>query len=393
MSAHPSRHRRPTSGALALFVAFLLLAVGLVLAPVALAAGGGISGTVTAADGGAPIEGIEVCAFPLGPESSEGEELKCVFTNAGGEYDITGLATGSYEVEYFSPASSSLNYITQYYNDRSNFNEADPVAVTSPTTTTGIDAQMSEGGRIGGTVTDAATGADLQALVCVFVHGGREVPVGCAEANTHGEYLTPALPAGEYDLGFVEAGYELQYYNGKATFAESTPVAIVVSAVTPGVNAALRRTPSPTPPHQTLLPPAPGGGAAATPIVPPAPAIAASPPAPVPLVKVLGAKLLAGRALPVRLQCANAICQGTIELTTQVFLRHRSGRHTVSRRETLVLARGSFHLIAGKSATVALRLTPAGRARLAHAKRHPLNGDLVLSLQGGGTSTKSVLAG
>src|SRR5271154_931913 len=57
-----------------------------------LQAGGRITGIVTSASTGAPVQAVEVCA-----RAAPGE---CALTNARGDYTISGLATGSYNVEF-----------------------------------------------------------------------------------------------------------------------------------------------------------------------------------------------------------------------------------------------------------------------------------------------------
>ncbi len=74
----------------------------------------------------------------------------------------------------------------------------------------------------------------------------------------------------------------------------------------------------------------------------------------------------------------------------QIVVKHRKGKKTVSRKETLVLAKGSYSLAAGKSGTLVLHLTAAGKARLAHVKHHPLTAKLAVSVKGAKTTVKSV---
>lgn len=57
-----------------------------------------------------------------------------------------------------------------------------------------------------------------------------------------------------------------------------------------------------------------------------------------------------------------------------------------------MLATGSFSLAEGNDGSVLLRLTAAGRQKLTHARRHPIVAKLILSVKGGHTTTKSVLA-
>ncbi len=75
----------------------------------------------------------------------------------------------------------------------------------------------------------------------------------------------------------------------------------------------------------------------------------------------------------------------------QVVVRHRKGHRTVSHRQTLVLAKGTFSIAAGQSSAVVLHLTAAGRKQLAHVKPHPLKVKLALSLTGRAAQGQVVL--
>ncbi|HEY7829075.1 MAG TPA: carboxypeptidase regulatory-like domain-containing protein [Solirubrobacteraceae bacterium] len=438
------------------FASLLTVALSLGLAASALAASGSgeISGTVIDALSKSPIKGIEVCAFP---HSSGNESFACAKTHANGEYTIEGLASDEYEVEFFSPPESALNYVTQYYNGKANFTESNLVSVVSPGATPGIDAELSEGGRISGRVTDASTGAGISALVCFFRLNATFV--GCGEAGANGEYISPPLANGEYSVEFFAGrNYVAQVYNGHSALSEANPVLVTVPNTTTGINVALQPAIVPAPPVN-VTPPAISGAPAVgatlacanglwtgtpppsftyrwlrdgTPIpgatessykiqgadeghtlscevtarnsnggksaasagvaVPAPPPPPPPPPPPSPLVKILGSKLVvSGKTLPVHIQCTNATCQGTIELTLQLVIKHHRGHRTTSRHETLVLAKGAYNLTQGTSANVKLRLTSTGRKRLAHvSKRHPFTGKLVLTLQGGAASTASV---
>jgi hypothetical protein len=74
----------------------------------------------------------------------------------------------------------------------------------------------------------------------------------------------------------------------------------------------------------------------------------------------------------------------------QIVTKHRKGKKTISHKETLVLAKSAYSLAAGKTGTIVLRLTAAGKKRLAHAKHHPVTTKLILFVQGGTTITESV---
>lgn len=226
------------------------IALLLVLAPGALAAEstGRISGTVTKAVGMEGIEGIEVCAFGTSGELEEPSVELCATTGAGGSYIISGLPSGEYDVEFAAPFESSLNYITQYYEDKPSFAEAQPVPV-GVGATSGIDAKMQEGGRIKGVVTEFTESEDNIPLgnieVTAYEIGESKFPVGSATTNASGEYTIAGLVSGNYKVEFSVASesglnFVTQYYKDKTSLAAATPVAVVQGEITETIDAELR---------------------------------------------------------------------------------------------------------------------------------------------------------
>ncbi len=410
--------------------------------------GGQISGRVTSASNGLPIEGIEVCA------SLMEEAPACVLSDANGEYTIKELATGEYLVEFAVPFESSLNYITQYWDGTTSFSKATPVSVTSSSTVSGIDAELAKGGQISGRVTDASTGAALPgALVCatgLTFEAGR-----CSITGSGGEYVISGLPSGAYEVFFFDgASYRPQYYNAKSASSEANPVDVSTGSVTEGIDAALEYLSRPvnTAPPTISGTPAVGGNltcsngswtASPSPSfayswlrdgalietstvggytvqaadeghtltckvtarntrgttsalstglaipIPPPPVPAPVPPAPT--VTIASSRLLVSRReTSVRLECNQAECRGTVELTVQIETSHRVGHKHVVHKTKLVLAKGSFSLPTGARATVVLHLTVAGIERLRSARSHPLAAQITVSIQGGTTTNEKV---
>jgi hypothetical protein len=103
---------------------------------------GEITGVVTVAPSGAPVDGVEVCA------RTETDFSECVRTNASGEYTIKGVA-GVYSVEFYgyescTPSCASLPYKDQYYNGIYNAEGAESVTVAPGATVSGINARLAE---------------------------------------------------------------------------------------------------------------------------------------------------------------------------------------------------------------------------------------------------------
>jgi len=207
----------------------------------ALAAGSGsIAGTITDASSGLPIEGAEACAYGDGAPS-------CAVSDASGAYKVTELAPGNYKA-WFS--DSGDGYLEQYFDDTTEWWNAELVSVTSGNTTAGIDAALEKSGSVGGTVTDAGTGEPVAGInVCAERTSGNSY--NCETSGPDGTYTISGLRPGSYKVsfrsGWIETGpgeyepvsYVRQYYDGKATEGAADPVSVAAGATSTGIDAAM----------------------------------------------------------------------------------------------------------------------------------------------------------
>jgi len=242
--------RKRESGGRRWALAVLLgcVALLLVLAPTALAAGTGkISGTVISAASKADLEHIEVTVY-----EAEGKELLVgsAITEAKGEYAVTGLKSGSYTVVFYPVYGSGLNFVPQYYENTPFFKKAKPIKVVEGETKKGINATMQEGGEMSGTVTDAGTHKPLAGAGVVAYPNPlgniAEAFRGHAVTNTNGEYTIFGLEPGEYIIEFESPGgsggeYIGQFYNGQSSPTRASHVTAAQGEITPGIDAALVR--------------------------------------------------------------------------------------------------------------------------------------------------------
>jgi hypothetical protein len=206
------------------------------LAPAsASAATASIKGTVTAAKGGAPVEGVLVCAYLL---SGEEFEESCGESGIDGKYAIVGLAGGEYKVEFWT-GFNGLNFFTQYYDDREFWETADRIEVAEGAAVSGIDATLDEGGRIEGAVTAAGSGLPLEEVeVCAY----GEESLRCTFTDSNGEYVLNPLRADMYLIEFwpYEGNYLPQAFDNRDNWSEADPVPIALGETKTGVNAALK---------------------------------------------------------------------------------------------------------------------------------------------------------
>jgi Carboxypeptidase regulatory-like domain len=421
----------------------------LVAATPALAVGTGtISGKVTAAVSHEALKNVEVTVY----EDSEHGQVDFATTGSGGEYTVNNLPAGKYKVEFSGGFESGQNFVTQFYKAKSSFEKADPVEVViaEPAKSENVNAEMEVGGKIEGTVTNTVTHKALANVAVAAIGTGAEGGYSFALTEANGHYTIVGLATGSYRVEFGKSGYVNQYYDDQSSPASANLVEVVQEKTTWGINAALM----PKAPINTVAPVASGalevgqtlgctsgswtgapkptftyswlrdgvaipganasvygvqavdvgngltckvtatnesGSVAAvsnTLIVP----VPAPPPLPTPIVELAGSKLVVlGSSARVPIACAGATCTGTIELSGQIVVKHRKGRRTISKKQTVVLAKGLYSLAAGNSATIVVRLTAAGKSALAHAKNHKLSAKGVVTVTGGPTVRSSLV--
>ena len=226
--------------------------------------GGTITGTVTAAVGGADLGGICVDVSQSG--GGPGSGFATTATN--GTYSVTGLPAGSYTVEFNTGCGNSGNYVSQWYNDETSFGSANPVSVTVGATTPSINAAMQPGGTITGTVTAAVGGADLGGICVDASQSGGGPGSGFATTATNGTYSVTGLPAGSYTVEFHtgcgnSGNYVSQWYNDETSFGSANPVSVTVGSTTPNIDDALAAS-STSPPTVSGVSPTSGTTAGGT---------------------------------------------------------------------------------------------------------------------------------
>src|SRR5450631_3805837 len=207
----------------------------------ALTVGGTISGTVTVSSV-SDFSGICVDAFAPGDFLSPSGSTT---TAADGSYSLTNLAPGNYDVEFSAGCGISENVGQQWYNTKASQSSANAVAVTAGGSTSGINATLSLGGTITGTVTAAAGGADVSG-VCVVAFAPGDVQLSPASTTTasDGSYALTNLAPGSYQVEFTSGcgasvGYATQWYSASPTAASAVPVVVTALTTTPSINAVM----------------------------------------------------------------------------------------------------------------------------------------------------------
>ncbi len=204
-----------------------------------LARGGQISGQVTG-DGEAGLDDIRVYVY-----DSCGNSVLSTTTNQDGNYTTPSLPAGNYQI-WFAPESftqaASKAYLGEWYNNKTDLDTADTVAVTAGNVTSTINAQLARGGQISGLVT--GDGGTPQSNGQVKIYDSTGLQVASVSIGSDGSYITAGLPAGTYSVLFdlfSSSEYVDQWYNNKNSRTEADPVTVTVGNVTSTINAQLAR--------------------------------------------------------------------------------------------------------------------------------------------------------
>lgn len=203
-----------------------------------LSAGGRISGTVTDEATGNPIS-ASVSIF-----DSTGRFVTSGGANQFGVFTTSqGLATGT----YYARTSNGLGYINELNGGAQCVGNCvvttgTPIVVASPATTSGIDFQLSAGGRVTGLVTDGG-GPVANVAVTLFNSAGQSVSGG--STNALGIYRTTAgLPTGTYTArtfngqGLINQLYTVPASNclGQCDVTAGDPISVTTGAETSGID-------------------------------------------------------------------------------------------------------------------------------------------------------------
>lgn len=199
-----------------------------------------VSGKVTDAATGAPVSGAHVYVNEYGGGYPSYVYTNYATTDANGNWSIPGFATGTYQVQFAPPYPS--NYASQYYNAVIGEDPPTPLTLTAGSTTSNIDAALSAGGQISGTVTDGTTGSAAPGVgVAAYDQAGEQFAY--ANTDSSGHYsLTGLAPSASYRVEFFPGpGSSLasQFYTSGATLQTATPVAVMVGQTTANIDETL----------------------------------------------------------------------------------------------------------------------------------------------------------
>jgi hypothetical protein len=332
--------------------------------------GGSISGTVTDAATHQPLAGIVAVAVSAG----DGDPVSVAVSGASGAYELPGMASGSVVVAFIlNTKEDQMMYLPQLYDGRpfpESFKEFSELLVF-------------------GTPVKVTAGADTTEIDAAMVRKEPANALAPVASGTPAVGQTLSCANGTW-TGIAPLTYAEQWLRNGAAIAGATASTYVVQAADEGHGLACEVTATnefgkASATSNTLTVSLPSAPSATTTTTPVAPAAA------VPVLVVSNSKIVvSGGVARVPIACKNANCSGTVELTEQVVVKHRHGKKTTSKKETVVLAEGSYSLAAGHSATIDIHLAAKGKSVLATAKHHELSVKISASVTGGKTVNESV---
>ena len=204
-----------------------------------LSAGATISGTVTGPD--STGKNVAVAGISVNAVRADGSHVGYASTDSSGAYTITGVATGSYTLD-FQASNSSGSYVEQWWNNQPTQTAATYFAVTAGQKITGDNAALAVGATISGTVTGPDSTGKTVALANVFVSAYRAdgPSAGYSFTDSTGAYMIRGLAAGSYTLDFVASNsFAGQWWNNKPTQAAATYFSVTAGQKITGNNAVL----------------------------------------------------------------------------------------------------------------------------------------------------------
>ena len=195
-----------------------------------LAAGGVITGLVTASDTGAPLPGAYVNVY-----SETGAYVAgYIYVNRDGSYQTPGLPAGNYRLS-FEKGPWQL-YRSEWYSDV--HSQDDGVTVTVPVSgvVPNINAALDRGGSISGWTYSEQTGVPLVSVYVSVYSATTHSYVSYDYSNNWGLYQVNGLPAGPYKLYFSKSGYQTQWYDRASDFDSALTVTVTVPGNASNIN-------------------------------------------------------------------------------------------------------------------------------------------------------------
>lgn len=202
-----------------------------------LAVGGTVSGSVTTIEApGVGLAGAAAYAVDSGNNYVLGST-----TDADGNYSIVGLAPGAYRIQFQPPYGDS--HASQFWKHATTFDKGTPITVGANTAATGINATLTQGSTISGTVTDASTSLPIDTpAVEVETPSGTYVAEGFGDSS--GNYTVNNLPVGTFVVKFegtLDVAYTPSWWKNATKISAATRIKVTAGSAITGIDGAVAR--------------------------------------------------------------------------------------------------------------------------------------------------------
>lgn len=200
-----------------------------------------VSGKVVAANGGSPVQGVNVYLYERVVEDGDAywSFVTGDYTGDLGTYSFDSIAPGTYRVS------------GEVTNGNANFVRGDSDAFTVPSSGSKAvpDLRLQPGGSVTGTVTRAGASPNFTNVTVYRLEdedeGGGWFGVRWATSDQNGVYSVGGLETGVYRIGFRDQGNPAthleQFWNNASTIESATSFSVTQGQVTSGKSATLVR--------------------------------------------------------------------------------------------------------------------------------------------------------
>ncbi len=202
---------------------------------VELAESGSIGGRVTNSSGDG-LRDVLAWAFHL---EGGGYYQKYAYTNEDGYYRIDRIPVDNVKVrfrpnQYTSPYTG--NWAVEWYDDKTSYTTADELTVVVNETTWGFDAVLADnGGTIEGRIINSI-GQGIGGVYVSAYDSSIQAQVSFVYSDEDGYYSIPRIPTCDVKLafftGYNKLPYASEFYSDQSSYADATPVSVVLGETT-----------------------------------------------------------------------------------------------------------------------------------------------------------------
>jgi uncharacterized repeat protein (TIGR02543 family) len=197
------------------------------------------AGTITNTEGEA-LADIQVSAYSYDTTSAIWQKEQSVLSDEEGNYFFSGLE-GSYRLEY---QDDKGEYLTQYWRDKDNFDQADAISLDRDTPQVDLDVILARASTLSGRIGNQENqGLGAIEVTLHYWDGGVWRQIATVSSDATGAYCFNALAAGDYTLSFVdeEGSYLPLWWSDASSLAQAEVISLEVGEVVDTCDVTLER--------------------------------------------------------------------------------------------------------------------------------------------------------